>query len=80
LGAESPLGLFVTDEVVGSIAQGFLDNREPSDFTSYGFFPLVNGHGPCFFIENGSEYSLSKSIFELLDQSHFSSGDIRFAE
>jgi hypothetical protein len=62
-----PLGLFGTDEVIGSITQGFLDNREPFDFTSHGFFPLVDSGGPCLLIEDGLEYSLLKSVFELLD-------------
>jgi hypothetical protein len=68
--------LFGADEVARSVAHRFFDDREPSNFSSSGFFPLINSDGPGFFIEDGSEYSLLKSIFKLLDQSHFGSGDI----
>jgi hypothetical protein len=55
----SPFGLFGTEKIVCPIAHGFLDDREPLDFLSSGFFPLIDSVRPSFFIEDCMEHSLS---------------------
>jgi hypothetical protein len=47
---------------------------------SGGFFPLIDSIGPSFFIEDSMEYSLSQSVFELLNWPYFSARNVCLME